>query len=65
MITFQTAYAYPTSIWAKRLNREECGCYLVQRTVGHNPPLLDMGPFETKAQAQAWARLFQSVLGEA
>ncbi len=62
-ITFEPAYAYPTSAHAQKLNRSYEGCHYVQQCEGIEPGTICMGPFETRKQAAAWADLCRWAIG--
>ena len=55
--TYEPAYAYATSTHAQMLNRSYEGCYYVSKSVDQTPGTIEMGPFETRKQAAAWADL--------
>ena len=64
-MTLIAGYAYPTSTHAAECGKSKDGCYIVTRD--HNiktgarlkRPVLAMGPFATKADAQKWIRGWQ------
>ena len=64
-MTLIAGYAYPTSTHAAECLMSDTGCYIVTRdhdmkTGAHlKRPVLAMGPFATKADAQKWIRSWQ------
>ena len=52
----EPAYAYPTSVQARRFKRGAEGCHYVQQGHGDGAPSVAIaGPFDTRAEAHAAA----------
>lgn len=59
-IEFSAAYAYPTSPNAEELGHYRTGCWYVQRSEDHQPPTIDMGPCDTREEAERMAEMAQA-----
>jgi len=56
VVEFQACFAYPTSPYAEQVGRYRTGCWLVERSINHAPPVLVSGPWDNETQARLSAK---------